>query len=117
MLSANKLKEFCQQQQMSTEQLAGQLVRGGLNRQQAAAAVKNWQKGLFRPVPRKEDVRRLATALSAEVNNLLVWRSSYRFAPMSALKVRLVTQLIVGRGGSGRNRYLEVHKKTGRDNS
>jgi large subunit ribosomal protein L22 len=98
MLSANKLKEFCQQQQMSTEQLAGQLVRGGLNRQQAAAAVKNWQKGLFRPVPRKEDVRRLATALSAEVNNLLVWRSSYRFAPMSALKVRLVTQLIVGRG-------------------
>ena len=97
MLSANKLKEFCQQRQVSAEQLADQLTRGGLNSREAAAAVKNWQKGLFRPVPRSEDIRRLAAALSTEVNDLLVWRSSYRFAPMSARKVRLVTQLIVGR--------------------
>ena len=97
MLSANKLKELCQQRHISAEQLADQLTRGGLNNREAAAAVKNWQKGLFRPVPRSEDVRRLAAALSTEVNDLLVWRSSYRFAPMSARKVRLVTQLIVGR--------------------
>jgi large subunit ribosomal protein L22 len=97
MLSAAKLKRFCEQRQMSTEQLATQLVRGGLNNEEAAAAVKNWQRGLFRPIPRKDDVRRLAAALSAEVNDLVVWRSSYRFAPMSARKVRLVTQLIVGR--------------------
>jgi len=97
MLSANKLKELCQQRQMSVEQLAGQLARGGLNSEEAAAAVKNWQKGLFRPIPRREDIRHLADALSAEVNDLLVWRSSYRFAPMSARKVRLVAQLIVGR--------------------
>ena len=97
MLSANKLKELCQQRQIGIEQLADQLTRGGLNSQEAAAAVKNWQKGLFRPIPRNEDIRRLAAALSTEVNDLLVWRSSYRFAPMSARKVRLVTQLIVGR--------------------
>ena len=97
MLSANKLKELCQQRQIGVEQLANQLTRGGLNSQEAAAAVKNWQKGLFRPMPRNEDIRRLAAALSTEVNDLLVWRSSYRFAPMSARKVRLVTQLIVGR--------------------
>ena len=97
MLSANKLKELCQQRQIGVEQLADQLTRGGLNSQEAAAAVKNWQKGLFRPIPRNEDIRRLAAALSTEVNDLLVWRSSYRFAPMSARKVRLVTQLIVGR--------------------
>jgi large subunit ribosomal protein L22 len=97
MLSANKLKELCQQRQVSVEQLADQLTRGGLNSQEAAAAVKNWQKGLFRPIPGHEDIRRLAAALSTEVNDLLVWRSSYRFAPMSARKVRLVTQLIVGR--------------------
>lgn len=97
MLSAVKLKKLCQQRRMSTEQLAGQLVRGGLNTEEAAAAVKNWQKGLFRPIPRRDDIHRLADALSAEVNDLVVWRSSYRFAPMSARKVRLVTQLIVGR--------------------
>jgi large subunit ribosomal protein L22 len=97
MLNADKLKELCQQRQMGVEELAGQLVRGGLNGEAAAAAVKNWQKGLFRPIPHREDIRRLADALSAEVNDLLVWRSSYRFAPMSARKVRLVTQLIVGR--------------------
>jgi len=97
MLSANKLKGLCRQRQVSVEQLADQLARGGLSGQEAAAAVKNWQKGLFRPIPRNEDIRRLAAALSTEVNDLLVWRSSYRFAPMSARKVRLVTQLIVGR--------------------
>jgi len=97
MLSSNKLKELCEQRRMSTEQLAGQLVRGGLNKEKAAAAVKNWQKGLFKPMPHREDIRRLATALSVEVNGLVDWCSSCRFAPTSARKVRLVTQLIVGR--------------------
>jgi large subunit ribosomal protein L22 len=97
MLSAVKFKMLCEQRKVRLEELAGQLARGGLNVRQAAAAVKNWQRGLFRPVPRRGDVRRLAEALSAEVNDLVVWRSSYRYAPMSARKVRLVTQLIAGR--------------------
>jgi large subunit ribosomal protein L22 len=97
MLSSYKLRQLCKQQQMSIEQLAGQLVRGGLNREKAISAVRNWQKGLFRPIPRREDIRRLATALSVEVNDLVDWRSSYRFAPMSARKAKLVTQLIAGR--------------------
>ncbi|UCF44616.1 MAG: 50S ribosomal protein L22 [Planctomycetota bacterium] len=65
--------------------------------QEAAAAVKNWQKGLLKPIPRKEDINRLASILSAELNDLLVWRSSCRFAPISARKARLVTGLIIGR--------------------
>jgi large subunit ribosomal protein L22 len=97
MLSSNKLKELCERRRMSTEQLAGQLVRGGLNKEQATVAVKNWQKGLFKPMPCREDIRHLATALAVEVNDLVGWRSSCRFAPTSARKVRLVTQLIVGR--------------------
>ena len=97
MLSANKLKELCRQRQIGIDQLAEQLVRGGLNKRQAAAAVKNWQKGFFKPIPGKEDIRCLATALSVEVNDLVDWNSSYRFAPLSASKARLVTQLIVGR--------------------
>jgi large subunit ribosomal protein L22 len=96
MLSADKLKELCQQQQISIDELADHLARGGFNRQKAAVAVKNWQKGLFKPEPGAEDIRRLATALSVEVNDLVDWRSSYRYAPMSARKVRLVTEMITG---------------------
>lgn len=97
MLSANKLKELCKQRRMSTDQLASQLAGGGLNKEKAAAAVKNWQKGLFRPIPRKEDIRRLAAALSVEENDLTNWHSCYRYAPGSARKVKLVTQLLAGR--------------------
>ncbi len=97
MLSANKLKKICKQRKISAEQLAGQLVRGGLDKKAAVKAVKNWQKGLFKPIPCSEDVRNLATALSAEVNDLVDWRSSCRFAPISPRKARLVTELIAGR--------------------
>jgi large subunit ribosomal protein L22 len=97
MLSPDKLKKLCRQRSISIEQLAEQLVRTGLDKKQAVTAVKNWQKGLFKPLPRKEDIRRLAAALSIEVNDLLVWCSSYRFAPTAPRKARLVTQLIVGR--------------------
>jgi large subunit ribosomal protein L22 len=97
MLSADKLKELCRQRQIGIEQLAAQLVRGGLNRKEAEVALKNWRKGLFKPLPRKEDIHKLAAALSADINDLVVWRSSCRFAPISASKARLVTQLIVGR--------------------
>jgi len=97
MLSADKLKHLCQFRQIGIHQLANELVRSGLNRKEASAAVKNWQKGLFKPIPRSEDIRKLASVLSVEVNDLLRWSSSYRFSPLSARKVRLVTQLIVGR--------------------
>ncbi|HUS73983.1 MAG TPA: 50S ribosomal protein L22 [Sedimentisphaerales bacterium] len=111
MLSANKLKECCQWRQIGVEQLAGQLVRGRLDIGKAITAVKNWQKGLFKPIPRSEDVRRLASALSVDVNDLLDWRSSYRFAPMSARKARLVTQLIVGRSAQDAMDILKFTRK------
>ncbi len=97
MLSADKLKQLCRQKQTGAEQLASQLVRGGLNERQAAVAVENWRKGLFKPEPRREDIHRLAAALSVRENDLADWRSSYRFAPISPRKARLVTQLIAGR--------------------
>ena len=81
---------------MDIGQLAERLAGPRFDRKQAIAAVKNWQKGLFKPEPRADDINRLATALSVEVNDIADWRSSYRFAPMSARKARLVTQLIVG---------------------
>jgi large subunit ribosomal protein L22 len=97
MLSAGKLVELSRQRKATVEQLAGQLVRAGLDMQAAVSAVRNWQKGLFKPKPRREDVQHLAAALGVEVNELLGWRSSYRYAPLSPRKARLVAQLIVGR--------------------
>ena len=97
MLSTDKLKEVCQKKQMNVEQLAEQLVRGGLDKKKAVAAVKNWRKGLYKPTPSKEDIRRLATALGVEENDLGQWTSSCRYSAGSASKSRLVTQLIVGR--------------------
>jgi large subunit ribosomal protein L22 len=97
MLNADKLKELCKRQKMSVGQLAEQIVRPGLGKKESVAAVKNWQKSLFKPRPKMDDIRHLAAALSSEVNDLMDWRSSCRFAPFSARKARLVTQLIAGR--------------------
>jgi large subunit ribosomal protein L22 len=97
MLNSSKLKQLSKQRKVSVEQLARQLVRAGLDISQAVSAVKNWQKGLMKPIPRKEDIQRLATALGIEVNELAGWQSSYRYAAMAPRKARLVTQLITGR--------------------
>lgn len=111
MLSAGKLQELCRERQMDIGQLAERLAGARLNKKQAVAAVKNWQKGLFKPEPRADDIRRLATALSVEVNDIADWRSSYRFAPMSARKARLVTQLIVGRSVQNAMDLLKFTRK------
>jgi large subunit ribosomal protein L22 len=97
MLSGTKLKEISERQRVTVEDLARSIARGGLGMKDAVSAVRNWQKGLLKPQPRSEDVRRLADALSVEVNDISDWRSSCRYAPMAAGKVRLVTQLIAGR--------------------
>jgi large subunit ribosomal protein L22 len=97
MLSAIKLKEVAERKGVTVEDLARGIVRGGLDLPEAISAVRNWQRALFRPLPKTEDIRRLAEALSVEVNEISDWRSSYRYAPMTARKVRLVTELIAGR--------------------
>ena len=97
MLSPAKLKKVSEEHRVPVEALARGLVRGGLDMKQATAAVKNWQRGLMRPEPHSEDVRRLAEALSVETNEIAAWHSSYMYAPMAPRKVRLVTQLIAGR--------------------
>ncbi|MBW8002679.1 MAG: 50S ribosomal protein L22 [Planctomycetes bacterium] len=98
MLNALKFKKICKSRNVTVEQLADQIVRGGLDKSSATSAIKNWQKGLFKTAPQTEDIRRLAAALSVEVNDISSWRSTYRYAPGSASKARLVTQLITGRG-------------------
>ncbi len=97
MLSAEKLKEISREKQVNVEELARHLVRAGLSQEKAVSAIRNWSKGLFKPLPSAEDIRRLASALSVEVNDLSDWHSTCRYAPVSPQKARLVTQLINGR--------------------
>ena len=97
MLSAEKLKQLILERQVDLEHLAKNLVKPGRDNKKAIASVKNWQRGLFKPQPGMDDIRRLATALSVDVNDLTDWRSSYRYAPISARKARLVAELIAGR--------------------
>ena len=97
MLDGSKLKELIKERKISVEQLAGQLARGGLKKDQAASALRNWQKRLYKPLPKKEDISQLATALDVKATDISRWQSSYRYAPMAPRKVRLVTGLIAGR--------------------
>lgn len=97
MLSPTKLKEVSKRQGVTVEGLARSMVRGGMNMKDAVSAVKNWERGLMRPLPTPEDVRRLAETLSVEAPAISDWESSYQYAPMTARKVRLVTALIAGR--------------------
>ena len=97
MLSAMKLKEVAQRQGVTVQDLAKSIERGGMSTKEAVGAVKNWSKGLMRPLPKAEDIRRLAEAMSVEPTAISDWHSSYQYAPMTARKVRLVADLIVGR--------------------
>ncbi len=97
MLSATKLKDVSKRQGVTIEGLARSIVRGGMKMKDAVSAVKNWERGLMRPIPTAEDIRRLAEALSVEPPAISDWASSYQYAPMTARKARLVTTLIVGR--------------------
>jgi len=97
MLNPQKLKKISKERKVSVEQLGGQLVRAGLDKQDAISAVKNWQHGLFKPLPSTEDIKRLAAALGVEPNDIAGWCSTSRYAPFAPRKARLVTQLIAGR--------------------
>jgi large subunit ribosomal protein L22 len=97
MLSTRKFRETFDRRKADIEELSGQIVRGGLDRRQAISAIRNWRKGLLKPIPRRGDVQRLASALSVEENQITDWRSSYMYAPISPRKARLVCALIVGR--------------------
>ena len=97
MLSSSKLKELIKERKVSVDQLAGQLVRGGFNKARALSAIRNWQRGLYTPIPRKEDISGLASALGVEASDISRWESFYKYAPIAPRKARLVTALIAGR--------------------
>ncbi len=97
MLSAGKLDNLIKRQGKSVTELAAAMKRAGLSEQQAESAVKNWRKGLFKPLPRSGDIEALASALGVDTTGISEWKCSVRYAPGSPRKARLVTQLIAGR--------------------
>ncbi|MBN1123753.1 MAG: 50S ribosomal protein L22 [Sedimentisphaerales bacterium] len=97
MLCVEKFNRICKERNVSVDELAGHLAHGGFNRDDAVRAIRNWQKKLFKPAPTMDQVDRLAGALGVEANEISQWRASYRYAPSSPRKARLVTELIFGR--------------------
>jgi large subunit ribosomal protein L22 len=97
MLNVKKFNQMCRRQKIGIRDLATALARGGRSTDEATTAIRNWQRGLMSPIPTRADVEQLAQTLGVETQDISEWKSSYRYAPMSARKVRLVTALINGR--------------------
>ena len=97
MLDGNKLKKLIKKRKISVDQLAGQAVRGGLDKKAALSAIKNWTRNQYSPIPRTEDIQNLASGLGVEVPEISRWKSSYMWAPISPRKARLVSALIADR--------------------
>jgi large subunit ribosomal protein L22 len=97
MLSSEKLKNCRKAAKMSVKELAGGIVRPGLNEEKACSAIKNWEQGLMRPNPTRADLDGLARALRVEANDLATWTAKHKYAPIAPRKARLVADLIRGR--------------------
>ena len=97
MLSSKKLNEICAERKMSSFDIAGLISHGGFDVKTATRAINNWRKGLFKPKPTTTDVETLAEKIGVDVAELSEWKASYRYAPSSPTKARLVADLIRGR--------------------
>lgn len=98
MLSPMKLDNLIKSSRTNVVELAEKIARTGLEKKQAATALKNWRKGLLSPIPQKADVEAIANALGVEATAISEWRSSVRYAATTPRKAGLVTKLIAGRG-------------------
>ncbi|MBW8015984.1 MAG: 50S ribosomal protein L22 [Planctomycetes bacterium] len=100
---------------MSSSDIASRITHGGFDVKAAVKAINNWRKGLYKPKPTADDVERLADALSVEVAEISEWRASYKYAPSSPTKARLVTALISGRSTQDALDVLKFeHKRAAR---
>jgi len=111
MLNADKLDNLIKQQKKNVSELAAAIKRTGLSQQQAQSAIRNWRKGLFKPLPKGSDIEALASALGVEATGISEWTCSVKYAPTSPKKARLVTQLISGRSAQEALDLLKFTRK------
>lgn len=115
MLSYKKLDKLCKERKVNSHDLAAHVARGGVDRDSAASAIKNWRHGLLKPIPTSDDVERLANGLGVEVTDISEWKACHKYAPSSARKARLITALISGRGVQNALDVLKFeHKRAAR---
>jgi large subunit ribosomal protein L22 len=98
MLSSKKLNKICAGRKISSSEIAGRISHGGFDVKAATRAINNWRKGLMKPRPTSDDVDKLAEAIGVQVADISEWKASYKYAPSSPTKARLVADLIRGRG-------------------
>ncbi len=100
MLNGRKLKDCREQAGMTVDAVARALMSTvkpelkAIEFKRCLANVKNWEKGLYKPRPKTEDVNKLASILKVSAESLQVWTASHKFCPMTPRKVRLVADLI-----------------------
>jgi large subunit ribosomal protein L22 len=115
MLSASKLDNLIKSTGKSVAELAAGMKRAGMTEKQAILAIRNWRKGLFKPLPRKSDIESLASGLGVEPTGISEWKSSVKYAPSAPRKARLVTQLIAGRSAKEAMDLLKFTRKRATD--
>ncbi|AQQ09426.1 50S ribosomal protein L22 [Sedimentisphaera cyanobacteriorum] len=95
MLNVRRLNEIIDNSTFKVEDIASSLesTLGGSSKK----AVKNWKNGLMKPQPKNDHIDALAQTLNVDASELKAWNATFRYAPQSARKVRLVADLIRGR--------------------
>ena len=104
MLSSDKLTRCRKNAGMSVAELAEALTPSGLamekaqkRRKELKSSLGNWERGLMRPRPSREDIETIAHALQVGRGDLVCWNAAHKFAPIAPRKVRLMAELIRGR--------------------
>lgn len=97
MLNGKKFDQMCRDAGITNDQLVERLTSAGMDGKQALTAVRNWRRGLYKPQPSRRQIKALAEALNVSPTEISQWTASYRYAPMSPRKARLVTALVAGR--------------------
>jgi len=97
MLSSTKLNKCRKNAKMTVKGLADHFDGSVADKKAMATAIKNWEAGLMKPRPTRDQISRMASALGVHYRDLSVWKASHRYAPMAPRKVRLITELIQGR--------------------
>ena len=93
-LNAERLKLAIADAGVSVDDLANAVVRDGLPQDRARAALGNWLSGSSAPKAKPQDLESLARALNVQLNDLVQFDATHRWARISARKARLVADMI-----------------------
>ena len=110
-IRGDKLAGLARGRGLGVEALAGAVARKGLDRERAVSAVRNWMRGSDHPRCKPEDIRNLATALGADVSELVRFTSIHRQHRGSPRKAALLVDMIRGKSYTDATRMLEFTPK------